>query len=208
MKKNILGSKLTQLGAKSLRALNSALASSTGDRKVQQPCQFFGKFVSFSLVVISTLTAYHVTAAIDMNKTELDNLFYPSVTTTILIFASYAGACKILLTRLIGCFGTLPCFGTVITFLDSGLLDEQLSQLFDGNSQSNSSSGNNVIANVAGCVLSIFVVFQTGFQFSATLSLMLWTANYLLDLCNKTSELTMTIGIIHVSSSFHIQSIS
>lgn len=192
VKKNILGSKLAEFGAKGLRAFDLQFSAAKSDGQLQQRRQLFAKICLFALIVISTLNAYQMTAAIDINKTKLDAVFNPSTTAAILMVASFISACRILVTKFINYFVSLPYITAAFTiwrltiaYLCAGFgktvwnnVMTEWNQLSDGINATDKDE--TAMANVAGCLLSIFVIFTTGFRFSSALSLILWTANVLM----------------------------
>lgn len=214
VKKNILGSKLAEFGAKGLRAFDLHVSANKSDTKIQQRRQLFASICLFALIVISTLTAYQTTATIDVNKTKLDAVFNPSTTAAILMVASFISACKILVTKFINYFVSLPyitaactIWRLTIAYLCAGFgqtvwnsVMSELNQLSDGMNATDKDE--TAIANVAGCLLSIFVMFTTGFRLSSALSLILWTVNILLATQIASSGapvLAVTIDAISVS---------
>lgn len=214
VKKNILGSKLAQLGANGLRVFDLHFSTAKSNEKIQQRRQLFAKICLLAMIVISTLTAYQTTAAVDINKTKLDAVFNPSTTAAMLMVASYISACKILVTKFINYFVSLPYIAAAfavwrltIAYIYAGIgrtvwssIFNELNQLSDG--INGADNDENIIANVAGCLMSIFVIFTTGFRFSSAFSLILWTANILLATRSDykgTLVLAMTIDAISVN---------
>lgn len=190
VKKNILGSKLAQLNAKGLNAFNLHFSTGKITRKVQQRRQFFVKICMFTVMIISAITAYQTTAALDINKVKLDAVFNPSTTNLILTAASYGSACKILIKKFIDYFISLPyasekeLCGAFVHYVTIGFQFSNLNNVVNefGQHFDASNKDDTVIANVAGCLLSIFIIFTAGFSLPSALSLVLWTANSILTM--------------------------
>lgn len=212
MKKNILGSKLKQLGTKGLHAFNLQFSAAKSDGKVRQQRQLYAKLSLLTLVVLSLLSAYQTTVAIDINKTKLDTVFNGTTTAAILIVASYISAFKILVTKFLNGFVSLPYIVAAFTIWQSmienvyrGLgqtaRDTMLTE-FDGffGGINPADKDHTVITNVSGCLLSFFVIFTIGFRFSSIFSLILWTVSMLLTTQNDSTETTILTVAVDASS--------
>lgn len=226
VKKNILGSKLAQLGAKGLHAFDLHFSTAKSDNKIQQRRQLFAKICLLAMIVISALTAYQTTAAIDINKKKLDAVLRPSATAAILIAASYISACKIIATRFIDYLVSLPyvttAFGVwrlMVAYLCtvfgqtiwSSVQTTFLTEINNFSDGMNATTGEDqtIIANVAGCLLSIFVIFAAGLRFSTAFSLLLWTVHFLLATqigSGVTPVLAVAVDAISVSFAKHYSS--
>lgn len=217
VKKNILGSKLAQLGAKGLRAFESHFSTDKMAVQIQQRRQLFTRVCLFSLIVISTIIAYQTTATIDINKNKLDAVFNPSTTAVILIVASYSSACNILIKKFVNYFISMPYITAVLSlcqmvmaYLHSSFgqtaWDNVLTELSLLSNDINATDKDEVvIANVAGCLLSIFAIFVTGFNFKSAFSLILWSVNSLLATqINRSAAPLLAVIIDAISVSFII----
>lgn len=212
MKKNILGSKLTQLGAKGLHAFDLQFSAAKSDEKVQQKRQLCAKISLLTLVVLSSLSAYQTTVAIDINKTKLDTVFNATTTAAILIVASYISAFKILVTKFLNYFVSLPYIAAafamwqlMIEHVYEGLgqttkdnIMSELNKIFVGTSPAD--KDDTVFTNVSGCLLSLFVIYTIGFRFSSIFPLILWTVNILLTTQIDSTETTILTVAADASS--------
>lgn len=215
MKKNILGSKLAEFGAKGLHAFDLHFSATKSDGKIQQRRQLFTKICLFALIVISGLNAYQMTAAIDINKTKLDAVFNPSTTAAILMVASFISACKILVTKFINYFVSLPYITAAFTiwrltiaYLCAAFGQTVWHSVMTGLNQLSdeinaTDNDETAMANVAGCLLSIFLIFTTGFRFSSALSLILWTVNILMATqIGSSGDPVLAVSLDAISVSF------
>lgn len=195
VKNNILGSKLHEIGAKGLRALDLQLNNSKTRKNVLRKRHLIVNLCAVSLIVIAMLHLFQTSQTIDINKTKLDAVFSSTIVAPLLVVISYISAMKILIVRIFEKVMTLPYVtvavttakifisyiylslgGSISSFADSKALNEFIEMTaIPKELNIESAEGKALITNTAGCLLSIFVIFMTGLRSPSVLSLVLWS---------------------------------
>lgn len=191
VKTNILGSKLKQIGTKGLQAFNLHVNEANTKAIVHKKRLIFARIALTALILISLLQFCTITNQITITKAKLDSIFNASTTKLILTVLSYISAVKIMLWQLIEDVIALPYVSFAVTSVQvfinylyvyiSGdfwnMLNTKVTELIDvdmADSQTNPISSALTI-NIAGCFLSIFLVFLFGLEWGPVLLLLLWT---------------------------------
>lgn len=196
VKKNILGSKLAQLGTKGFQMFDLDLNNSKTENSRKRQL-LFAKICVGALILISILNALEMSTSINLNRTKLEMLFNPTVTSAILMVISYLSAMKILAGRAIGYIGNTPYISfaaslwrlfiqTLYTSISptgwsiQSIFKEQIAPLMEelqeNSSNVDSTDLTKLIAGAAGCLLSACVIFLGGASAPTVFSLILWTA--------------------------------
>lgn len=164
-------------------------------KTVQEKRNFFTKLCLFALITVSLLNLYKTSQNINITKTKLDTVCTPAITTSILVVLSYLQALKILIVNSFGYINSLPYISKIILsvkLLSSYLyftLRGNISDLFQVNAlqhfenisalplelSTESVDDETVLLDLAGCFLSIFLIFLTGLKTGPIAALMLWS---------------------------------
>lgn len=189
VKTNILGSKLKQIGAKGLNALDFGLNDKVNKRHVYQKRHLLARGLSAVLIVISLLHLYITCKHIHVTKEKLDAVLDSSATLTILTLLSYLSAMKIMMTHTIRRILSIPIVSTFTSTTQStieclysfsggdiwSIIDTDLLQNI------NTSNANNhvdyvstVLLNVSGCFISTVLLYLNGLKFQPIITILLW----------------------------------
>lgn len=191
VKKNILGSKLAQLGATRLRAFDLHLNTSNIQKCVKQRRRLFTKIALFTLIVISILQLFKLSQSINITKSKLDTVFSESITATLLIVLSYLSAFKIIIVQFFIQLFSLPYISAMLEMctllisyayvsINNSSIYELLYDIIQlpiDDESFNGDKNEDVITNVSACLLSIFVIFVSGLRTGTVLSLLMWSLN-------------------------------
>lgn len=200
VKRNVLGSKLAQIGSRGLRALDlhvAVVAKVNSARKRQT-------IMNICLITVSLLSIIgllKMSQSIQINKNKLDNVFSPVGTSVILWALARLVAAKILIVNLVTYIARLPyishCCGALSTliaaayaFVTGNVIDyvaNHTAHSFDGiiddisggvgPQPTESNSNDMAMLNLSGCMLSTVVICTQGIRFGSVLSLLLWSVS-------------------------------
>lgn len=216
-----MGSKLKQIGSKGLQAFNLNVHEKANKVIVYKKRQTFARISLAALILISLLQTLGVANQISITKTKLDTVFNASTTTSILTILSYIAAVKILISQAIQYILDLPyislavvCVQLFIKYAYSYIsgniwsqVNASLSEFIDSTGvEDNENPGfSTLTTNVAGCFLSIFLLFLFGLGWGQVLSLLLWSLSMIVpNIAYDAKDLKQALlfDVIQVSSFF------
>lgn len=210
VKTNILGSKLRQIGSKGLQAFNLSLNQKANKVIVHRKRLTFARISLGALIVISLLQFFATTNQISITKPKLDSVFNAATTTSILTVLSYISAVKILILQSIQYLLDLPYISLAVTCVQmlvkyvytyvSGdflaRINKEIFELIDSGVSGDEANPefSSLTTNVAGCFLSIFLLFLFGLGWGPILSLLLWSLGMLLpNITLNTTDLAQAL---------------
>lgn len=202
VKKNVLGSKLAQIGAKGLRALDMHVAA-IAKMNDNQKRQTIATICLSIICCISIIGLYKIGQNANITKAKLETTFSPFCTSTILMGMSYLTAVKIItvnsfnylleLPYISQCSQVLNTFTTSIYLLITGDVFDYVKQNIWTNMDTiyanlppfgpqperlvESTIEHSVVVNLAGCALSMLVILVQGIEYGPVLSLFIWSMN-------------------------------
>lgn len=167
----------------------------TNKKIIQQKRKLFTKLCLFALITVAILNFYKTSQSINITKAKLETVCTPAITSSILVVLSYLTALKILAVNFFGYIYSLPYVSQLILsvkLLSSYLyftLRGNVIELFQANASqyfenisafsaeldAKSVDNETVLLDLAGCFLSIFLIFMTGLKIGPIAALMLWS---------------------------------
>lgn len=200
---------MRQFSAKGLQAFNLSLNQKANKVIVHRKRVTFARISLGALIVISLLQSFSTNNQTNITKSKLDQLFNAGTTTTILTIFSYISAMKIMSFQLIWYVLELPYISLAVTCIQMlvkyvykyingdfwTIAVAEMFELIDTHVTEAESPGfSTITTNVAGCFLSIFLLFLFGMSWGPVLSLLLWSSSMIVpNFMNNTMDVRQTI---------------
>lgn len=196
----MLGSKLAQIGAKGLRALDMHVAA-IAKMNENQKRQTVATICLSIICCISVIGLYQSGQSANITKAKLETTFSPVCTSTILMGMSYLTAIKIITTNSVNYLLALPhiayCSQLISTFTNYTylLITGDIFDYIRHNVWTNIDSmytnappfgpqperlaehtiEDSVVVNLAGCALSMLVILVHGIKYGPVFNLFIWS---------------------------------
>ncbi|KAJ6638925.1 Transmembrane protein [Pseudolycoriella hygida] len=166
---NVLGLKLSQIGARGLQTIDRHVKSFEPEKRLT--------FYRISLVILIVLSMWNLNkigSTVNLSKKHLDAHFPPLVTSFTLIAISYISAIKLLLTEY---FSMIPFFNDNLVTLSWNYIANDIFKLTIAVDYFIETD---FVVNIVAALLSLVLVLQNGFRKLGSISIMLlWNVNML-----------------------------
>lgn len=192
VKRNVLGSKLAEIGSNGLRALDkhvAAIAHISNNQKRQN-------IIDLCLIVAFLLSAIGLMLTmqdVHINRTKLDTTFNPFCTSIILWTLSHMTAAKIIGIKFLTYLTRLPYIAQCMQLFNNSvggmhiifahyITNVTITNDLNNNVIGNVSASADLVAimNVSGCMISTMIVCMQGIHIGTVINVLLWSLNMLL----------------------------
>lgn len=170
---NVLGLKLSQIGAKGLQILDRHVKGTDSKRRI-----IFNRICLTTLIALSIWNFYNTSGTVNLSKKQLDIYFPPFVTHTMLLVISYISAVKLLVVEYLSAMPSITVDFQWLTYCSN--VTKDIIDFFKLTNVNNVSNETDFVINCAAVLLSLSLVLENGVKRHGSILLMLlWNVNML-----------------------------